>query len=119
MRQTPRERRCEAPQQLPLVIIEVAQILREQLIHLRRGNTFKGVSQVSEPAADRARGEFVAQAREALVDGSPHRCQAQKLRQTLLARGLDELVHADARKTYGVRGRRLNIGGQAKIDDQG
>ena len=86
---------------------------------MRRRNALKGISEVGKPATDGARGKLVAQAREALVDGGPHWCQAQKLRQTLLARRLDELIHAYACKPGHLRGSRLNIGGQAKIDDQG
>ncbi len=59
-----------------------------------------------------------AQPREPLVDGGAHRREPQQLRDAPLLRGLDHLVHADARRARCARGVRIDVRRQAEVDQQ-
>jgi hypothetical protein len=76
MCEAPRERLCKASQQLSLFVRQIAQFFGEELVHLGRGDTFKGIPQVREPASDGARRKLTPQARKTLIDGRSHRREA-------------------------------------------
>ena len=118
MRKTTCDGRAQPLENFTLVVVQTAQLLGEHAIDFLGGDLLERTAKVRELTPNSASGKVAAQAGETLVDGGPDRRQAHQLRQALLLGCLNEVVHADAGQPHepGVVG--INIGRDAKIDDQ-
>jgi hypothetical protein len=97
VRKAPCDGRREPVQHLALTFIEIAQLGGERTIHLFSRDLLERPPEAREPVSDRSGRQIPAQASEALVDGSSYRCKPHELRQASFLRGLNEIVHSDAR----------------------
>ena len=119
MRQAPRERGCEAAQQLPLVVIEPAQAVSEQALPSVLAMPSNESRSSASSAADGACGKLPAQSSQALVDGRAHGREAHQLRSGAARRvaSMSSLMPMRG-SPAAVRGSGLDIGRQAEIDDE-